>query len=479
MELNTTAREQLRSFGVAPTEWAQRHFGTDEWHGDACGCSDDRCIGYHHDNVDDCGCLTVLLTSRHEPPVGTGEQAGLAAAVAQQAEPHTPRRPFTASFEGWTPDPDDLEQWPNCVRVEVVEGYDTTFSGEVAEADYRYADDDEVRHLVEIDTNYKPSRDGNPVRLGRPEAAALAAAVLEAIGDTFTSRHLGSLRRDEAVDLMFALESVATTLQRVRFAALADLSEELDEEHGAGDTDPADSQASGTPVSKPIPALAQATAEDADVAADSPRPAAVPAADADAVAGTLEQQFADAPRRGVRHGLARDRDLRRLRRAEVQGAASLRAQRRNPAAGAGRRQRQRPRVRRPGQRPGCVPGLPYRGRAVSAPGGPCRRCRRPLAGQRDTVVPPGMVRHCGRGLCTGCHSYVLRHGDLADYERTTRSLDDTIADYRVLRQRGLDHAEIAHQLGVKPASLQRQLERARARARTNTRDRSTSEEYVL
>lgn len=31
------------------------------WSGDDCGCTDDRCIGYHHDDLGDCGCLPVVL----------------------------------------------------------------------------------------------------------------------------------------------------------------------------------------------------------------------------------------------------------------------------------------------------------------------------------------------------------------------------------------------------------------------------------
>jgi len=106
-----------------------------------------------------------------------------------------------------------------------------------------------------------------------------------------------------------------------------------------------------------------------------------------------------------------------------------------------------------------------------------------MVAQTATDAPPGTVRHNSRGLCTGCRDHVARHGDLADYQRLTRSLDDTVTDYQVLRQRGLDHQEIAENFGVKPASLQRALERARARGRTTcwrtTRTSSTSEEYVL
>jgi hypothetical protein len=32
-----------------------------KWGGDRCGCPDDRCIGFHHDDENDCGCLEVLL----------------------------------------------------------------------------------------------------------------------------------------------------------------------------------------------------------------------------------------------------------------------------------------------------------------------------------------------------------------------------------------------------------------------------------
>jgi hypothetical protein len=37
------------------------HCPPDHWHGDACGCTDDRCIGFHHDPDEPCGCLPVLL----------------------------------------------------------------------------------------------------------------------------------------------------------------------------------------------------------------------------------------------------------------------------------------------------------------------------------------------------------------------------------------------------------------------------------
>lgn len=60
-ELNTTALETLAAAGVAPAEWRARNLMGDKWLGDACGCPDDRCIGFHHSGADDCGCLPALL----------------------------------------------------------------------------------------------------------------------------------------------------------------------------------------------------------------------------------------------------------------------------------------------------------------------------------------------------------------------------------------------------------------------------------
>jgi hypothetical protein len=61
-KLNAAARAELRDAGVSQAAWARANFMTSgRWSGDACGCPDSRCIGYHHDDPDDCGCLPVLL----------------------------------------------------------------------------------------------------------------------------------------------------------------------------------------------------------------------------------------------------------------------------------------------------------------------------------------------------------------------------------------------------------------------------------
>lgn len=62
-QLNQAARETLRWAGLTPGVWAKRH-GYDSakaWRGDECGCPDDRCIGYHHDAEEECGCLPALI----------------------------------------------------------------------------------------------------------------------------------------------------------------------------------------------------------------------------------------------------------------------------------------------------------------------------------------------------------------------------------------------------------------------------------
>jgi hypothetical protein len=62
MKLNAAAKATLRDHGVSQAAWARANFADGRWHGDACGCTDDRCIGYHHDEHDDCGCLPALLS---------------------------------------------------------------------------------------------------------------------------------------------------------------------------------------------------------------------------------------------------------------------------------------------------------------------------------------------------------------------------------------------------------------------------------
>ena len=69
--LNESARLTLRNAGLSPTDWAHAHGYSDgKWGGDQCGCPDDRCIGYHHDDPDECGCLPSLLRTPEPSPMG-------------------------------------------------------------------------------------------------------------------------------------------------------------------------------------------------------------------------------------------------------------------------------------------------------------------------------------------------------------------------------------------------------------------------
>ncbi|OXM44943.1 hypothetical protein CFP71_39525 [Amycolatopsis thailandensis] len=144
--------------------------------------------------------------------------------MTEQQPAYVPLPAFSTSFEGWTPNPEDLEQWANSVRVEVVEGYDPTFTSEVTDGDMEFADYGEARQLVEIDTNYKPTRDSeHAVRLTRSDAVKLAAALLEAVEDTFHYSRCGRLRPSEAKDLLDTIRDTEHQLAELRDHALNDL----------------------------------------------------------------------------------------------------------------------------------------------------------------------------------------------------------------------------------------------------------------
>lgn len=61
--LGRYAREVIGARGVKVADYIKFASGGETWHGDRCGCPDDRCAnGYHHDGGDDqCGCLPAVL----------------------------------------------------------------------------------------------------------------------------------------------------------------------------------------------------------------------------------------------------------------------------------------------------------------------------------------------------------------------------------------------------------------------------------
>lgn len=64
--LNEHAVRTLLEHGITVEEWvaAGNYVYVEpgvEWLGDRCGCTDNRCIGFHHLDEDSCGCLPVLI----------------------------------------------------------------------------------------------------------------------------------------------------------------------------------------------------------------------------------------------------------------------------------------------------------------------------------------------------------------------------------------------------------------------------------
>lgn len=64
--LTKQARETIKWWGWGPERvtiagYTRHYFGDHGWGGDRCGCIDDRCIGFHHEERDDCQCLPGWL----------------------------------------------------------------------------------------------------------------------------------------------------------------------------------------------------------------------------------------------------------------------------------------------------------------------------------------------------------------------------------------------------------------------------------
>lgn len=60
--LGREARQTLKNAGITAKQWAIWNGQPDgKWYGDRCGCIDDRCIGYHHDENEECSCMDSVL----------------------------------------------------------------------------------------------------------------------------------------------------------------------------------------------------------------------------------------------------------------------------------------------------------------------------------------------------------------------------------------------------------------------------------
>jgi hypothetical protein len=139
------------------------------------------------------------------------------------ADPYADLGPYTQAFQGIA----SGGEWANSVSVTTVGMYDPTAEHPQEEADW--AADFADRQLVRVDTNYKSTRPGaHPVDLSRPDAVRYAAAVLEAIEDTFHNARVGELRAAEAAELLTVLADVDAALSNLREHALFDLRKRIE-----------------------------------------------------------------------------------------------------------------------------------------------------------------------------------------------------------------------------------------------------------
>lgn len=60
--LTPAAKEQIRDAGLTVAAYVRaQRWRDDGWWGDSCGCPDDRCRGYHHDDHEECRCLLEVI----------------------------------------------------------------------------------------------------------------------------------------------------------------------------------------------------------------------------------------------------------------------------------------------------------------------------------------------------------------------------------------------------------------------------------
>ncbi|UYG15799.1 hypothetical protein BRM3_09085 [Brachybacterium huguangmaarense] len=59
--LSVSARDAIRWSGLTIADYVRSAWPDGVWRGDACGCTDERCTGHHHDETEDCLCLPALI----------------------------------------------------------------------------------------------------------------------------------------------------------------------------------------------------------------------------------------------------------------------------------------------------------------------------------------------------------------------------------------------------------------------------------
>lgn len=83
-------------------------------------------------------------------------------------------------------------------------------------------------------------------------------------------------------------------------------------------------------------------------------------------------------------------------------------------------------------------------------------------GATADALPRGYRFHDARTLCTRCAPACRRDGTLLDYPRRTRSRDDLLDDWAILREQGITYSQFAERVDMSTSALQRALTRARA-----------------
>lgn len=89
----------------------------------------------------------------------------------------------------------------------------------------------------------------------------------------------------------------------------------------------------------------------------------------------------------------------------------------------------------------------------------CRRCTRALRSHRQPG--PWETRHAARGLCAPCYQALEGTDALLDYEPVTRSRDELMGEWALLRSEGLTKRQAAARLGVSHTTFDRAFHRAR------------------
>lgn len=95
---------------------------------------------------------------------------------------------------------------------------------------------------------------------------------------------------------------------------------------------------------------------------------------------------------------------------------------------------------------------------------PCARCGKHTLpdNKRQRTDTAYADRMRGRGMCTNCYANEEYHGRLTDWPRVTRSRDELLDDYVILRRQGYDGKQCADRLGMKYPTFERAILRARA-----------------